>query len=151
MQNTANQRPPAICRVDHNKSADRLPVRRETRTRLSDPSPCQHRHLLTNTLFVIVIDYCNCSVCRRGRPSSPMVCPTRRRSLIRRERQKNIGRLTLTSKLRNSPGRVPLGRDANTIERERVNSRWRSCRIKLRRRAGQTMADDGLPRLQTLQ
>ena len=107
--------------MDHNKSADRPPVRRETRTRLSDPSPCQHRHLRTNTLSGIVINYC--SVYRRGRPSSAMVCPARRRSLIRQERQRE---LTLSRSILSSgthlAGRVPLGRDANTIERQRRKS-----------------------------
>ena len=86
-QNTANQRPPATFRADHNKSADRPPVRREMRTRLSDPSPCQHRHLLTNNLSGIVIDYC--SACRRGMLLSAMVCPLRGQSSIWQERQRH--------------------------------------------------------------
>ena len=116
MQNTANQRPPATCRVDHNKSADPPSVRRETRTRLSDPLSCQHRYLMTTALSGIVIDYC--SVCRRGRPLSAMVCPARRRSLIRQERQQNIDNLLLHSKLRASPGQVLFGRNANTTEQQ---------------------------------
>ena len=58
------------------------------RTHLSNLSPCQHRHLLTNILAEIVIDYC--SICRRGRPTSAMVCPPRRRSSMRQEHQRQI-------------------------------------------------------------
>ena len=51
-----------------------------------------------------------------------MVCLGRRQSLIRRERQRKTDPLTLNSKRRNSRGRFPLGRDANTIQHQRGSS-----------------------------
>ena len=84
-QNTTDQRPPATCHVDHNKSADRPPVGGGKRTHLSTPSPCQPRYLITNILSKIVIDYCR--VYNRGSPSSAIVYPLRRRSSTRQEHQ----------------------------------------------------------------
>ena len=64
-------------------------VGRGTRTHLSAPFPCQPRHLPTNPLSGIVIDYCS-SVCRRGRPSSAMVYLPHHRSSIHQERQQQL-------------------------------------------------------------
>ena len=84
-QNTANQRSPATCCVNHNKSADRPPVCRGTMTRLSTPSPCQPRHLLTNTISGIVIDYC--SIYRHGMPLLAVICLPCCRTSMRQEHQ----------------------------------------------------------------